>query len=100
MGRTSLAPERGMWFDFARSTQVSMWMKDTLIELDMLFIDEAYRVVHLERQAQPQSTALRSAAVPVRYVLELAGGVARARKLATGSTVELICSSAIPRAEP
>ncbi len=54
-----------------------MWMKDTLIPLDMLFADEHGIVVFLRAGAKPMSLERVEAPVPVRYVLELNAGTAR-----------------------
>lgn len=77
MGRTTLAPGRGMLFDFGSERAVAMWMKDTLLALDILFLNTAGRVIQIDRNTTPLSTALISAQQPVRYALEIeAGGAA------------------------
>lgn len=87
MGRRALAARAGMWFDFHTSTTVTMWMKDTPLSLDMLFIDAAGQVVWIAERTVPESPALISAPQPVRYVLELASGEVRRWGLAVGDRV-------------
>lgn len=74
MYRTSLAADAGMLFDFGMPRPVSMWMKNTLIPLDMLFLAEDGQVVGVAERAVPRSLEMISAPVAVRGVLELNGG--------------------------
>jgi uncharacterized membrane protein (UPF0127 family) len=79
---TELRPDQAMIFVYDRPQLVSMWMKNTLLALDMLFVDEAGCIVKLHEQARPGSLATIAADVPVTLVVEVAGG--RARELAIG----------------
>ena len=76
MFRRSLAADAGMLFDFQTPTNVTMWMKNTLIPLDMLFLDNAGQVIDIHERAVPQSLDMISAKAPARYVIELNGGTA------------------------
>lgn len=76
MGRRALAQGHGMLFDFGEERRVSMWMKDTLIPLDMLFFHADGRLALRETDAIPLSLTLRGPPVAVRYVLELNAGEA------------------------
>jgi len=67
---------RGMVFPFTPPHVVSFWMKNTYIELDMLFIDSGGRVVKITSRAAPLRLDLLSSDVPVGAVLELRGGEA------------------------
>ncbi len=84
MFRRDLAPDAGMLFLYGREWPVSMWMKNTLIPLDMLFIDGGGRVVHIAERTVPQSLESVSAGRPVTAVLELNGGTAARLGLAPG----------------
>lgn len=88
MFRKSLAANAGMLFDFGRPRQVTMWMKNTLIPLDMLFIDAGGLVIHVEDYAVPGSLEPRGPTQPVLGVLEVAGGTARRLGLKPGDRVE------------
>ena len=74
MFRKSLAPDAGMLFDFKTPQDVSFWMKNTLIPLDMVFIDEHGMVVNVAANATPLSEANIPSAAPVLGVLEIRGG--------------------------
>ncbi|HEV2366071.1 MAG TPA: DUF192 domain-containing protein [Caulobacteraceae bacterium] len=78
MFRKSLAPDRGMLFDFKAPQQVAFWMKNTLIPLDMLFISADGRVVSIAHGATPLSETPIPSAGPVLGVLEIRGGRAEA----------------------
>ena len=84
MHRTELAPERGMLFDFGAARQVTMWMKNTLISLDMFFADEAGRIVTIAERTTPLSEKRIPSGQPVRYVLEMIGGSAERLGVAVG----------------
>jgi len=87
MGRESLADDAGMLFDFGGVQTVEMWMKDTPLPLDMLFLDAGGQLVAIARNAAPGSERRISPGVPVRAVLELNGGAAERIDIAPGDTV-------------
>lgn len=64
----------GMWFDLRSYSGVAMWMKNTYISLDMLFIDCDYQIVDIKENCQPQSLDKIISKKPFCYVLELNGG--------------------------
>ena len=88
MFRESMAPDAGMLFDFGEVRQASMWMKNTLISLDMLFIDADGQVIAIARNAVPGSTRSLGPGVPVRAVLEIPGGRAKEVGIQPGDTVQ------------
>ena len=85
--RKSLAAGAGMLFDYKRVRPVAMWMKNTLIPLDMLFIDGAGRVVNVAPDTVPLSLATIPSAAPVRAVLEVNAGTARRLGVRPGDRV-------------
>lgn len=88
MFRTSLDRRTGMLFPYGRSQELTMWMRNTYIPLDMLFI-RADGVVHrIEENTEPFSETVIASNGPVIAVLELAGGVARELGLKAGDLVE------------
>ena len=75
MFREELADDAGMLFDFGPDPQpVSMWMKNTLIPLDMAFIDEHGEIVRITAMTTPQSLESIKSGGPVIGVLEVRGG--------------------------
>ncbi len=76
MFRPSLARDRGMLFDFQIEQPVRFWMKDTLIPLDMVFIDHTGTVVGIARNTTPLSETPIPSGGPVTGVLEINGGEA------------------------
>jgi uncharacterized membrane protein (UPF0127 family) len=88
MFRRSLAPDRGMLFDFARVEPVSMWMQNTYIPLDMLFIRPDGTVARVAENAEPLSTRTIPSGEPVLAVLELIGGSAARLGIKAGDRVE------------
>jgi hypothetical protein len=89
MWRKELPAGRGMLFVFAEEEVQSFWMRNTLIPLDMLFIDSEGRILGIIERAQPRTLTGRSVGVPGRYVLEVPGGWCQAVGIASGGTVEL-----------
>jgi len=87
MFRRSLAPDAGMLFDMDLPTNITMWMKNTFIPHDMLFLDPAGRIVDIHERAVPQSTDIISTRAPARYVIELNGGTAERLGIKIGDRV-------------
>ncbi len=88
MFRESMAPDAGMLFDFGEVRPASMWMKNTLIPLDMLYMDDAGQVIAIARNAVPGSLRSLGPGVPVRAVLEIPGGRAKELGINPGDTVD------------
>jgi uncharacterized membrane protein (UPF0127 family) len=87
MFRQSMAPDAGMLFDFRHPAPISMWMKNTFIPLDMLFIDAGGRIINIAERTVPHSLDPVSAAAPARAVLELNGGTAARLGIRPGDRV-------------
>lgn len=87
MKRDSLKPMDGMLFLFPRADDYSFWMKDTLIPLDILFVDEGHTIVHVEHNVPPYSLAARRCNRKVNAVIELDGGRAAREGIAVGDNV-------------
>jgi len=87
MFRRSLAPDAGMLFDYKPPTVATMWMRNTLIPLDILFVDAQGRIINIHQRAVPQSLDLIAAAAPVRAVIELNGGTAARLSIEPGDRV-------------
>lgn len=87
MNRTSMADDHGMLFKFDQTRKVLMWMKNTPLPLDMLFIDESGTVTRIAERTEPFSETIIPSLGPVRYVLELNGGTASQRGISVGDVV-------------
>ena len=87
MFRHTLAPDAGMLFDFEVPTPATMWMKNTLIPLDMLFVDQQGRIINIEQRTVPGSLDTIAAAAPARAVIELNGGTASRLGIRPGDKV-------------
>ena len=87
MFRQSLAPDAGMIFDYRTPSMAAMWMKNTLIPLDMLFVDQRGRIINIHERAVPGSLDPIAAAAPARAVIELNGGTAARLGLKPGDRV-------------
>ena len=87
MYRKELPEGQGMLFDFHRDQEVSFWMQNTYIPLDMIFIRGDGRILRIEENAEPLSTRLIPSRGPVRAVLEVIGGTARKMGIAPGDRV-------------
>ncbi len=89
MWRTELPDGTGMLFIFPAEVVQSFWMRNTLIPLDMVFIDRKLRVVGVVQWAEPHTLTARTVGKPSLYVLEVPGGWAARNGVRAGSTVEL-----------
>jgi len=87
MFRRELPDGKGMLFDFGRDREVAMWMKNTLIPLDMLFITADGRILRIAERTEPMSARIIPSGGPVRAVLELIGGTAKKYGIAAGDRV-------------
>lgn len=88
MFRESLDEDKGMLFDFGDPRVPSMFMKNTLIPLDMLFIDTEGEIIMIARNTVPGSLRTISPPVPVKGVLEINGGQAEALGISPGDSIE------------
>ncbi len=86
-GRQDLRAGTGMLFDFQRPQPVAMWMKNTLIPLDMLFIAADGRIVNVVRRTVPLSLKTIASTGPVRWVLELNAGASARMGIQPGDRV-------------
>ncbi|MFN0024151.1 MAG: DUF192 domain-containing protein [Parvularculaceae bacterium] len=88
MFRTELADDAGMLFDFGPTPKpVSIWMKNTLIPLDIIFIAEGGRIARISPMATPQSLTSIPSGEDVISVLEVRGGLAAELGIKDGDKV-------------
>ena len=94
MFRRRMAANAGMLFVYRRSAPVSMWMRNTYIPLDMLFISADGKIAHIAQRTTPNSLATISSSKPVKSVLEVNAGTAARLKFRIG---DLVSSPALGR---
>ena len=87
MFRTSMAADEAMIFDWGAPRESSMWMRNTLIPLDMLFVAADGRIHRIHERAIPQSLATIDSRGPVRATIEVPGGTAERLNLRVGDRV-------------
>jgi uncharacterized protein len=99
MFRTKLSDAEGMLFPYGGAQNITMWMRNTYIPLDMVFI-RADGVIHrIEVRAEPLSERVIAAGAPVSAVLELAGGASERLGIKPGDTVHHAIFEAAPPAK-
>lgn len=89
-GRQKLASGEGMLFVFEKPDIYSFWMKDMLFPIDIVWIDDQYGVVYIQKNADPRSypdTFLPT--LPAQYVLEVNAGFSEKNNLKVGDKVEI-----------
>jgi uncharacterized membrane protein (UPF0127 family) len=87
MYRKELPDGKGMLFDFSPEQQVSMWMKNTFISLDMIFIRADGRILRIAENTEPQSTRIIPSGGLAKGVLEVIAGTAKKYGIAPGDRV-------------
>ena len=88
MQRTQMPPDTGMLFDNGVDREMHMWMRNTLIPLDMIFITRNGIIVKIAKNTRPHSEEIISSGVPVRGVFEVIAGTADRIKLKPGDRIE------------
>ncbi len=81
MNRESIAADSGMLFVFGDEQVRNFWMKNTLISLDVIFMDADKKIINIKQNAEPLSTAPFASAGPAKYVLEVNGGYCAAKNI-------------------
>ncbi len=95
MFRQSMPMDEGMIFLFDNEQPLTFWMKNTLIPLDMVFMDKNWKIVSIQKQAQPcktvnpESCVLYPASQNGQYVLEINGGLSDKLGIQAGETAQL-----------
>jgi len=87
MYRRSVPEFYGMLFDFKDEQEVQMWMKNTYVPLDMIFIQADGRIHSIAENTVPESERIIPSRGPVRAVLEVVGGTARKLGIRPGDRV-------------
>jgi uncharacterized membrane protein (UPF0127 family) len=93
MFRKTMGDHAGMFFVFDQDEIRSFWMRNTLIPLDMVFIDGKLSVVDVHRGAKPLDETVISSRKAARYVLEVNAGKADKCRIKAGSKIKVIKSA-------
>lgn len=87
MFRRSIGPQEGMLFIYDREQDISMWMKNTYIPLDMIFVKRDGSIARIEANTEPFSENVILSQAPVLAVVEMAAGSAKRLGLKAGDRV-------------
>lgn len=87
MFRPRVPADGGMLFDWGRERRSQMWMRNTIVSLDMVFIGQDGRIKTIAERTVPQSLAIVDSMVPVRATLELAAGTCERLDIRVGDRV-------------
>ena len=91
MHRKHIAPDNGMLFIFERAQYVHMWMKNTELKLDIIFVNDNGIITQIIRNASPMSEKVYSSNVKVKYVLEFPSNGKDVSSIEIGNSI-LHCS--------
>lgn len=88
MFREKMAPTHGMLFDFGGARRIQMWMRNTPLSLDMIFLNEQGIIQKIARRTTPFSDDIIDSDGPITHVLEINGGVSSLLGLRIGDRIE------------
>ena len=88
MFRRSLDTDAGMLFVHDTPQNITMWMRNTYVSLDMIFADAQGRIIRIARNTEPFSTDIIEAGGLAKFVLEVPAGTAQRLKLKPGNRLE------------
>lgn len=88
MFREHLPEDQGMLLDFLRNERAGIWMKNTYVPLDLIFIDGMGKIVYIYEGATPLSTRVISTDQNVRAVLEINAGQVKGHDIRVGDLVD------------
>jgi uncharacterized protein len=97
MNRKSMPSGQGMLFDFQTTRIVQMWMKNTFVPLDMLFIEESGRIESIAENTVPQTLDIIGSKDEVRFALELVAGTVKRDGIKPGDIVRHRVIDAVPK---
>jgi len=87
MFRKNLSLDKGMLFIFPNESKVSMWMKNTLISLDIIFISKNYKIVDIINNAKVMSNEVLTSKVKAKYALEINAGLVKKLNIKIGNNI-------------
>ncbi|MEZ4797438.1 MAG: DUF192 domain-containing protein [Flavobacteriaceae bacterium] len=87
MHRSSMQNNQAMLFIFPNVQMRSFYMKNTLIPLDIIYIDESKKVVSIQKNAKPMDETSLPSKAPAKYVLEINGGLSDQLNIVEGDSI-------------
>ena len=87
MFRKNLKLDKGMLFIFPNESKVSMWMKNTLVPLDIIFISKNYKIVDIINNAKAMSKDILTSKVKAKYALEINAGLVKKLNIKIGNNI-------------
>ena len=96
MYRKDMPEDHGMLFLFPKQTPQSFWMKNTVLSLDIVYINSARTIVHIAAHTTPFSETPIPSGQPAQFVLEVNAGFCERHGIASGDQVEFVRVSAPP----
>ena len=87
MFRKNLNLDKGMLFIFPNESKVSMWMKNTLVSLDIIFISKNYKIVDIINNAKAMSKEILTSKVKAKYALEINAGLVKKLNIKIGNNI-------------
>ncbi len=87
MFRASMKENQGMLFIFDREEMQAFWMKNTMIPLDMIFVNAKKEIVNIRRNARPYDLSSYTSLAPTKYVVEVNGGYCKRHGIKSGDRI-------------
>ena len=87
MFRKSLNLNRGMLFIFPNESKINMWMKNTLISLDIIFISKNYKIVDIIKNTKAMSKDILTSSIEAKYALEINAGLVKKLNIKIGNNI-------------
>ncbi|BDQ03224.1 DUF192 domain-containing protein [Ignavibacterium sp.] len=88
MNRKEMTENQGMLFIFLRQDFLSFWMRNTLISLDMIFVDESKTIVTIHKNTRILSDISYPSSKPARYVVEVLAGFTDKHNIQVGDKID------------
>lgn len=90
MYRNTLLENHGMLFDSGKWENKSIWMKNTYIPLDIIYVDKQYQIIGIVENTVPLSPKSISIDIPSRYVIEVPAGTGKKNNYQVGNNISFI----------
>lgn len=89
MFRKHMENDQGMLFIFRDETIRSFWMKNTILSLDMIFVNSAFEIVDIHKNTTPYSEQSYTSSAPAKYVVEVNAGYTDQFQIKVGDKIRI-----------